>query len=162
MSTKRVIALPRLSRLKSENSVWTQAAWSWILCLTQGCKRHSACPEQPRVSDSSIYLLRRWESMNKTYDNQVSVVHACNPSYSGGRDQEDRDLKPAQANSSWDPIKKKKSQKRAGSWLMPCLARVKPWVQMQSHQKKKSAAWMIPVMIDLFHILTMSRSISWW
>jgi hypothetical protein len=28
------------------------------------------------------------------------VVHACNPSYSGGRDQEDRGLKPALANSS--------------------------------------------------------------
>jgi hypothetical protein len=35
------------------------------------------------------------------------VAPACNPSYSGGRDQEDRDLKPAQANSSQDPISKK-------------------------------------------------------
>jgi hypothetical protein len=33
--------------------------------------------------------------------------HACNPSYSGGRDQEDRGLKPAQANSWQDPISKK-------------------------------------------------------
>jgi hypothetical protein len=32
------------------------------------------------------------------------VDHACNPSYSGDRDQEDRDLKPARANSSRDPI----------------------------------------------------------
>jgi hypothetical protein len=28
----------------------------------------------------------------------VPVVHACNPSYSGGRDQEDHGWKPAQAN----------------------------------------------------------------
>jgi hypothetical protein len=28
------------------------------------------------------------------------VAHACNPSYSGGRDQEDRGWKPAWANSS--------------------------------------------------------------
>jgi hypothetical protein len=28
---------------------------------------------------------------------QTPVVHACNPSYSGGRDQEDRGLKPTQA-----------------------------------------------------------------
>jgi hypothetical protein len=28
------------------------------------------------------------------------VVHACNPSYSGGRDQVDRGSKPAWANSS--------------------------------------------------------------
>jgi hypothetical protein len=34
------------------------------------------------------------------------VVHACNPSYSGGRDQEDHCLKPAQANSLKDPISK--------------------------------------------------------
>jgi hypothetical protein len=29
--------------------------------------------------------------------NQAPVAHACNPCYSGGRDQEDRSLKPAQA-----------------------------------------------------------------
>jgi hypothetical protein len=42
------------------------------------------------------------------------VAHAYNPSYSGGRDQEDRGLKPAWANSSRDPILKNPSQKRAG------------------------------------------------
>jgi hypothetical protein len=30
---------------------------------------------------------------------QVLVAHACNPSYSGGRDQEDRGSKSARANS---------------------------------------------------------------
>jgi hypothetical protein len=39
------------------------------------------------------------------------VAHACNPSYSGGRDQEDHRSKPAQANSSGDPIWKNPSQK---------------------------------------------------
>jgi hypothetical protein len=34
---------------------------------------------------------------------QMPVAHACNPSYSGGRDQEDRGSKPAQANSSSRP-----------------------------------------------------------
>jgi hypothetical protein len=29
----------------------------------------------------------------------VLVAHSCNPSYSGGRDQEDHGLKPALANS---------------------------------------------------------------
>jgi hypothetical protein len=43
------------------------------------------------------------------------VAHTCNPSYSGGRDQEDGISKPAQANSLWDRIlKKNSSQKRAG------------------------------------------------
>jgi hypothetical protein len=36
----------------------------------------------------------------------VPVAHSCNPSYSGGRDQEDCGLKPAWANSSQDPISK--------------------------------------------------------
>jgi hypothetical protein len=35
------------------------------------------------------------------------VPHAYNPSYSGGRDQEDFASKPAQANSSQDPVLKK-------------------------------------------------------
>jgi hypothetical protein len=32
-------------------------------------------------------------------DSWMLVAHACNPSYSGGRDQEDHGLKPAWANS---------------------------------------------------------------
>jgi hypothetical protein len=35
------------------------------------------------------------------------VAHTCNPSYSGGRDQEDHGSKPAQANSSARPYLKK-------------------------------------------------------
>jgi hypothetical protein len=31
------------------------------------------------------------------------VAHTCNPSYSGGRDQEDRSSKPAQENGSTRP-----------------------------------------------------------
>jgi hypothetical protein len=41
------------------------------------------------------------------------VAHVCNPSYSEGGDQEDRGSKPAEANSSRDPILKNPSQKRA-------------------------------------------------
>jgi hypothetical protein len=46
------------------------------------------------------------------------VAHACNPSYSGGKDLENHCSKPAWANSLQDFIskkkKKKKSQKRTG------------------------------------------------
>jgi hypothetical protein len=43
------------------------------------------------------------------------VAHICNPSYSGGRDQEDHGLKPARENSLQDPILKKTLHKnRAG------------------------------------------------
>jgi hypothetical protein len=41
-------------------------------------------------------------------------AHAYNPSYLGGRDQEDRGLKPTWANSSQDPISKKSHHERAG------------------------------------------------
>jgi hypothetical protein len=39
------------------------------------------------------------------------VVHACNPSYSGGRDQENHGSKPAQANSFARPYLEKSSTK---------------------------------------------------
>jgi hypothetical protein len=38
--------------------------------------------------------------------NRVSVAQAFHPSYSGGRDQEDPGLKPAQVGSLRDPILK--------------------------------------------------------
>jgi hypothetical protein len=41
----------------------------------------------------------------------VPVAHACNPSYSGGRDQEDRGLMTAWANSSHTLSQKTLSQK---------------------------------------------------
>jgi hypothetical protein len=45
----------------------------------------------------------------------VLVAHACNPSYLGGRDQEDRGLKPAWANSLRNPILKIPNTKQ-GWW----------------------------------------------
>jgi hypothetical protein len=58
---------------------------------------------------------------------------ACNPSYSGGRDQEDRASKPAQANSSQDPISKKAITKRAGGVEQGVGSEFKP----KNCQKKK-------------------------
>jgi hypothetical protein len=46
------------------------------------------------------------------------VAHAYNPSYSGGRDQEDLGLKPTWANSSRDPTSKKSFTKIG---LVECL-----------------------------------------
>jgi hypothetical protein len=45
----------------------------------------------------------------------VLAIHACNPSYSGGRDQEDHGSKPALPNSLRDPISKKPITKK-GWW----------------------------------------------
>jgi hypothetical protein len=48
-----------------------------------------------------------------------TVAHTCNPSYPGGRDQEDGGLKPALANSWRDPISKKPITKKGSrvEWL---------------------------------------------
>jgi hypothetical protein len=46
----------------------------------------------------------------------MPMAHACNPSYSGGRDQEDRHSKPAQTNGLGDPILKKPITKKTGWW----------------------------------------------
>jgi hypothetical protein len=61
------------------------------------------------------------------------VAHACNPSYSGGRDQEDHRLKPAWANSSQGPILKKPIKKRAGGVAQG----VDPESQNYKQKKKK-------------------------
>jgi hypothetical protein len=42
----------------------------------------------------------------------VLAAHTSNPSYSGSRDQEDQSSKPAQANSSGDPILEKTHHKK--------------------------------------------------
>jgi hypothetical protein len=48
----------------------------------------------------------------------VPVAHAYNPSYSGGRDQEDLSSKPAQENSSQDLyLKKTHHNKGLVEWL---------------------------------------------
>jgi hypothetical protein len=44
----------------------------------------------------------------------MPVAHTCYPSYSGGKDQEDCGLKPAQVNSLRAPYPKTKSHKRTG------------------------------------------------
>jgi hypothetical protein len=65
------------------------------------------------------------------------VVHTYNPSYSGGRDQEDHSLKPVQANSSWDPISKESISKK-GWWSG---SRSRPWVQAPVLPKKIYINW---------------------
>jgi hypothetical protein len=65
--------------------------------------------------------------------NWVLVAHAYNPSYSGGRDQEDCGLKPAQANSSTRPYLEKPFTKiRLLEWL-----KVKDLISSPSTAKKK-------------------------
>jgi hypothetical protein len=64
------------------------------------------------------------------------VALTCNPSYSGSRDQKDHSSKPAEENSSQDPIWKKSitTTKRTGGVTQGVGPEFKP-----QHCKKKSA-----------------------
>jgi hypothetical protein len=57
-------------------------------------------------------LPKRKKKKAKLFNSRVPVAHACNPSYSGGRDQEDHTSKPARANSLQDPILKMRNTKK--------------------------------------------------
>jgi hypothetical protein len=56
------------------------------------------------------YLLKIWFC-------QALVAHTISPSYSGGRDQEDRGLQTAQANSLLDYLEKTLHKKGLVEWL---------------------------------------------
>jgi hypothetical protein len=71
----------------------------------------------------------------KSYFSQTPLAHACNTSYSAGRDQENHCWKLAWANGSRDPISKI-SITKTGWWSD---SRCRPWVQAPvSHTQKKS------------------------
>jgi hypothetical protein len=62
---------------------------------------HCFSPEVLTFLNSSFCLFKNY------FLSWALVVYAYNPSYSGGRDQEDLGLKPAQGSSLRDPISKK-------------------------------------------------------
>jgi hypothetical protein len=66
------------------------------------------------------------------------VAHACNPSYSGGRDQEDHRSKPARENSSQSPILKNPLPKRAGRVAQGVGPEFKPQYCKQEKNKRAS------------------------
>jgi hypothetical protein len=66
--------------------------------------------------------------------NQMPVAHTCNPSYSGGRDQEDRGLKPVWVNSSTRPYLKKTLHKKIG---------LVEWVKVKALSSSPSTAKLI-------------------
>jgi hypothetical protein len=59
-----------------------------------------------------MYYIATWPApihSSRPIQSWASVAHTCNPSYSGGRDQEDHSSKPAWGNSSRNPISKNPS-----------------------------------------------------
>jgi hypothetical protein len=66
------------------------------------------------------------------------VAHIYNPSYLGGRDQEDSTLKPAWANSSQDPILKiPKTKKGLVEWFKVYGLEFQPQFLTKNKQKQQ-------------------------
>uniref|UniRef100_A0A8C0XTS1 Uncharacterized protein n=1 Tax=Castor canadensis TaxID=51338 RepID=A0A8C0XTS1_CASCN len=68
----------------------------------------SASGEGPMLSHNMVGGSRKSKQV------WAPVAHTCNPSYSRGRDQEDRSLRPAQTNISRDPPHLKNTQHKKG------------------------------------------------
>jgi hypothetical protein len=82
-----------------KNSSLGQAWWYMPLILTPGRLRQ----EDGELEASLSYIVSSKPCLKIA---RFRWLRACNPSYSGGRDQEDYSSRPAQANSSRDPITK--------------------------------------------------------
>jgi hypothetical protein len=68
----------------------------------------------------------------------LEEAHACNPSYSGDRDQDDRSSKTAPANSLQAPVSKKiPSQKRTGGVAQGVSPEFKPWYCKKKKKKRE-------------------------
>jgi hypothetical protein len=72
-------------------------------------------------------------------ESQALVAHACNPNYSGGRDQEDRSSKPAKTNTSGDPILKKIFHKKGLVEWLKVKAEFKLKYCKEKQNKKKNS-----------------------
>jgi hypothetical protein len=72
--------------------------------------------------------------IKKGQENPAPVAHICNPSYSGGRDKKNRSSKPAQTNSSLDPISKNPVTK---NWADEVPQGEGPEFKPQYHKKER-------------------------
>jgi hypothetical protein len=109
---------------------------------------HCTCARRDVIFHQHFILLRyNYTVCNITVSTSIQwlgilswtpVAHACNPSYSGGRDQKDHALKLDLVNSSVRPYLKKDLHKRGWSG-----SRCRPWVQAKycKKKKKKSELW---------------------
>jgi hypothetical protein len=79
----------------------------------------------------------------------VLVVHAYNPSYSGGRDQKDHSSKPEQANHSRAPVLKTPFTKRAGGVVQGVGPEFKLWYHKKKKKKKKKLEAIISYLFSI-------------
>jgi hypothetical protein len=103
--------------------------------MVWGCPWAKTCKKRDggmaQVVEHCLVSVRSW--VPKPSTSRVPVAHTYNPSYSGGGDQEDLGLKPARANSSWDPVSNKPITEKGWQGGSTC----RPLVQTPVPQKKK-------------------------
>jgi hypothetical protein len=85
------------------------------------------------ITPASEETIKHPRLLSEGFRSQMPVAHTCNPSYSGGRDQEDHSLKSAQANSFM--ISYLKNTHHEKGWQSG--SRWRPWVRSPVLQKKK-------------------------
>jgi hypothetical protein len=104
-SKKRHYSSNKSSCLASKRHlVQTPKFWQILLFAKKKKKK------KKNHSYSTIHLMITIIKILNT--SQALVVHACNPSYSGGRNQEDGGSKPVRANSLRAPILEKTHHKK--------------------------------------------------
>jgi hypothetical protein len=93
-----------------------------------------ACVNHPSYEESinRRMMIHTSSDIKKKKSRLALVAHACNPSCSGGRVQEDHGLL-AQANNSGDLILKIPNTKKG-------LVYMRPWVQSQKREKEREKA----------------------
>jgi hypothetical protein len=99
--------------------IWGQGLGMWPKgsVLAYHLQVHGLTPSTTKKKKFEFCSHTAWEH-TKASSHWVPVAHTCNPSYSGGRDQEDHSSKPALANCSMRPyLEKTLCKKGLVEWL---------------------------------------------
>jgi hypothetical protein len=91
-----------------------------------------------------LYFKKMFSSKNFVHSSWVPVAHTCNPSFSGGRDQEDHGLKPARQIVHKTLSQKTQCKIRAGgvAQVVECLSSMlEVLVQTPVLPRKKKMAY---------------------
>jgi hypothetical protein len=104
----------------SEEGMTTVRHWRVLTTLRAGAfpAQHPWGLGAPGIGDRKKHVCLGLWSLEKSlslkkHPHWVPEAYTCNPICSGGGDQEDHSWKPARANSSHDPISKKKTKNKA-------------------------------------------------
>jgi hypothetical protein len=139
MATEKVLTPREVANTTSK--LVSSTLWE----LRQGVREKAPCAlsslvmwlHQRATDLSPVHPPEKWKWTNtiRCEDGQAPVAHACNPSYSGGRDQEDRGSRPPRKIVPRDPYSKKPFTKKGLVEWLKVVSEFKP--QYCSKKKKR-------------------------